>query len=443
MVFTTTLMRFVKPRFLLLALSIPAIGIGTAASQGLKPGDIPRVFQIVRDYMPKGQTLAAIAALEKEREALMKDPVEGSVFNDAYAILLTHVGDQDGALRLLFGEPLPDRDFADIPSHPLDRARREDAVPAIAREAKRRQIVMLNEWHHVPQHRAFGLEVARALRREGYRYLAVEELRAENAASLQSGGAPRANAGYSGEPLFADFLREAVRMGYKLVPYEVDVKELIAQKPEERDQFRDLGAARNIKARILDEDPKAKILVFCGGDHLLERPVAAGSSRTRLGLNLKTLTGIDPLTVEQMTRQYFQGRDAQIPFRYAERKGWVPRPTVFRTAPGALWVGGPFAGGADMQVFHPAPAQKHGRAAWLSMGGYRRPVSVDPSLRPREGRVLVQARRVGDPENAVPVDQFILRADSAVPSLMLPRGQYLLVVQDEQGNSRVIKQIRV
>jgi len=56
----------------------------------------------------------------------------------------------------------------------IEDAIAEDAIAAIVREAKNRQVVILNEAHHVPLHRAFAMKLARELRKIGYEYLACE-----------------------------------------------------------------------------------------------------------------------------------------------------------------------------------------------------------------------------------------------------------------------------
>src|SRR5476649_2307712 len=50
----------------------------------------------------------------------------------------------------------------------------EDAINAIVEEAGKHQIVILNEAHHIPMHRAFALRLARELHRIGYTWLACE-----------------------------------------------------------------------------------------------------------------------------------------------------------------------------------------------------------------------------------------------------------------------------
>jgi hypothetical protein len=410
------------------------------ASAQLKPGDQPRSFQIPKSYAQQGQYLAALAKLEASKEELEKDPVEKTVYPYVHALLLANLGLQERALAEAFGPRIPDAEFAKTTIHPLDAARRRDALKAIGEQATHTQVVVLNEWHHVPQHRAFALQVAKELWKRGYRFLAAEAL-TDKDEIVANAPFVRAGIGYTADPFFGDFLRQAKRMGFKLVPYEAPTAELIKQKPEDRNAFRDSSQAKNI-AKIFERDPQGKVFVYCGGDHVLETPTAvSGQTHTRMAGYLKQLTHIDPLTVDQMTEQYFNDVESQTPFRYAQRKGWVPRPTVFQTAPGKFWTGGPMASGVDMMVFHPAPSRRDGRPAWVAMDGYRQPFRLPAEARPKAGRLLATATVKGEPSDAVPMDLAIL-TPTETPALFLPRGEYVLRIQDEEGKTVFMRPIR-
>jgi hypothetical protein len=56
----------------------------------------------------------------------------------------------------------------------IEAAQGRPAIAEIVARAKRTRVVILDEDHLVPQDRAFGLQVARALRPLGYTFLAVE-----------------------------------------------------------------------------------------------------------------------------------------------------------------------------------------------------------------------------------------------------------------------------
>ena len=64
-----------------------------------------------------------------------------------------------------------------------------DAVAAILELADKHQVIMINEAHHVPLHRAFTLQLLEGLHRKGFRYFAAEALNAADK-TLQTRGYP-------------------------------------------------------------------------------------------------------------------------------------------------------------------------------------------------------------------------------------------------------------
>src|SRR5450830_1312481 len=122
--------------------------------------------------------------------------------------------------------PAKGADFK-VPAEQVADLRAADAVaaiPEIVRRAKETSIVILDENHLDPRGRAFGLEVARALRPLGYTVLAAEALKrdVEDAASrdrmakLVADGYPRQSSGYYlDDPVLADFIRQSLALGYR------------------------------------------------------------------------------------------------------------------------------------------------------------------------------------------------------------------------------------
>jgi hypothetical protein len=153
-----------------------------------------------------------------------------------------------------------------------------------------------------------------------------------------------------------------------------------------------------------------------------------------LAARLKRATGLDPLTIDQTAMmQGATEETSPAPWRFACQQDWLPSSMVFRRADGTYFTGGDYVGKVDMQVFHPVTTMVDGRASWLAMDGYREAVDVPTEWLPKSGRVLVQAFVASEGDDAVPMDQVVLRAGEPAPVLMLPSGAYRLVLQDEQG----------
>jgi hypothetical protein len=139
---------------------------------------------------------------------------------------------------------------------------------------------------------------------------------------------------------------------------------------------------------------------------------------------LKRLTGVDPFTVFAVTMGERSSRDEEHPvYRFAAAHGLVPRPTIFvDSVTGRTYGNESF----DAYMFWPRSALIDGRPDWLVKTLGRRPVRIPPALRQGLGLRLVQARREGDPADAIPVDQVLLGADGTAPGLMLPEGTFEL-----------------
>jgi hypothetical protein len=128
-----------------------------------------------------------------------------------------------------------------------------DAISAIVAEARKHQVVILNEAHHVPMHRAFAMRLARELRKVGYTWLACEAFGVD---PMVKGYVSDKTGYYTQEPVFTNFIRDAVAGGWKLVPYE-HIDDDGEQSFEQQVENRETGQARNLVERIFAKEPKA------------------------------------------------------------------------------------------------------------------------------------------------------------------------------------------
>ncbi len=318
----------------------------------------------------------------------------------------------------------------------LEASRGEPAIREIVRRARNTRIVILDENHLDPRGRAFGLEVARALRPLGYNVLAVEALKRvddddearRKMAQLRADGYPRQSSGYYlDDPVFADFIRQSLTLGYRTVTYEKiradyskDAK--VAQEQREQDQ------ADNIVDRAVRAFPDAKILIYAGEHHAAERPIAAeGGTLPMMAGFLKRATGIDPLTIDQagLSPVPMNRPDVDL-YKMAASKA-VHRSVVLM-AHGKPVTVGLLAGSVDLQVVHPRVRMAQGRPDWLA-GMARHPVSIPTALLPSSGMRLVQAFIALDGENAIPVDQVLVTHGKPAPMLLLPKARVRYAVQ--------------
>jgi len=195
----------------------------------------------------------------------------------------------------LYGEAV--RDFPlrnDLPKEltppEADTWQAVNGVDAIVALARNRRLVMVNEAHHDGHTRELTLLLLPRLRAAGFTYFAAEAIDKRDA-SLAERGYPITTSGseYIHEPLYGDIVREAIRLGYIIVPYEAD---------DATPQGRESGQARNLYEQVFARDPKAKLFVHAGYAHIDKQRGRIGAVKP-MAMQLSKLSGIDPLSIDQ------------------------------------------------------------------------------------------------------------------------------------------------
>jgi hypothetical protein len=299
----------------------------------------------------------------------------------------------------------------------------ESALQVIEREAKKTRIVVLGEEHHLPQTRSLYESLLRLLWRQGYRYLAAETF-TDKVMSPDFRSPDYQSGYYLLDPVFASAVRVAKDMGYKLVAY--DTKE---RGPSGDASFRDRTQAENIKARTLDLDPHAKVLILAGRGHASEETAQDGW--TPMASVLKRLTGINPLTVyaPRMSQRLTLEEEDPL-YRFATSRGLVSQPTIFVNQGAGRLLG---SDSFDAYIFWPRFKVEDGRPDWMVQTLGRRRTRIPPQLLRGRGMRLVQAFWEKDRATAIPVDQVIIDAPNDRKILMLPAGRFWLRTLDREG----------
>ncbi|HAV36644.1 MAG TPA: hypothetical protein DCX52_09860 [Massilia sp.] len=342
------------------------------------------------------------------------------------------VGDTDGA-HVAF-DALHRRERRHPPSTvgqmaQLENAEAEDAIAAIVREARTKRIVLINEAHHVPLHRAFAQRLAAELKKIGYSYLACETFNARGAqAANEKRYIGRTDGYYAAEPVFAGFVNAALVDGWKLVAYEHEGGHEIP--PAERMRMREEVQARNLVERIFAKDKDAKVLAFVGFGHLYKAPEPE-PKMVMMGEHLRRMTGLPTLHIDQTP--FFAHPDAadENPL-YAPLLAKYPSkdPIILRNKDGSYPIVLGLAGRVDMQVIHPRYPMQDGRPAWLATLAGRSAVPVPKHLLPASGRRVVKAIPAGAPPDAVPTDILLLEAGKPAPAFMLTKEKYRFETED-------------
>jgi hypothetical protein len=343
-------------------------------------------------------------------------------------------GDTDGAIAAYDAQhpadaaPLPDAaarvgELADV--------RAEDAIEAIVAQARTRRVVILNEAHHVPMHRAFAMRLAAALRRIGYAYLAAETFSGDDAGVPAPGQVTTATGFFTREPTFANFVNAALADGWKLVPYDVVKPPKPGQDWMESIRAREQGGADNLVERIFKKDKDAKVFIYAGYSHAFKSVPGATGDVDWMAERLRRATGLDILSVDQTEFYAHPDRAAEHPL-YAGLLAAFPAeaPFVLRAPDGRYAVPGLAQRRVDMQVIYPRYAAHDGRPDWLRTLAGRSPRPIPAALLPKQGRRIIKALRVDAVKEAVPADVVIVEAGKPAPVLMLPPGEFRFVCEE-------------
>ncbi len=302
-------------------------------------------------------------------------------------------------------------------------ARAVDAAEYVAEAAGAARIVMVNEAHHDASSRLLTVELLPLLYERGFRYLAAETFNVRDTA-LTARGYPVDSSGvYTRETTFAALVREAVRLGYTLVPYEIEHGDEPEDDTLTYQQRRDFEQARHLVERTVGADPDARVLVHAGYAHINEE---ATERWTPMAYYVRQRTGIDPFTVQQTALGEMSTPAYEHPaYRAADAAGLLgDSPVVIVDADGTPLA--PNDASVDLQVFRPRARDVGGRPAWLAQlpGRVRIEVDVPDCPQTCELAVLVP----GESAEAVPLDRVATTGGTA--TLYVPEDDVWIRLHD-------------
>lgn len=412
--------------------------------------ELPMPRSVYRKHIDANNYLAPILELKAREAEYLAAPAMRASYLETMTQLHALVGDYRAAYafeEIFLGDLEPLIKFRaqhakDITTSPLEDFKAISAFEAIKTAAGSHRIIIINEEHRVPAHRALTHRLLAALYAKGFRYFAAETLY-ESDADLNRRGYPVQKSGwYTADPVFGDVVRQALKLGFKVIPYEF-IPEKCQPEPDNPmycANLRETGQAQNLSDRIFKNDSKAKILVHAGRGHASKEPEKQGFAF--MARRLWEISGIEPFTIDQ---EHYSERknpiDERPLYRFSINKNLLlTEPTVFRSAEGkhfSDWEG------YDLRVFTPRAQYAKSRPDWLTLGGAaRKPQTLDLKklkLPTQKGvfsgnaPVLIQAFFQGESADAIPIDQIIFYPEKETPVLMLPKGNFNIRAMDEAG----------
>jgi hypothetical protein len=420
---------------------------------------LPNPYKIFGKYVKQNNYITPLFELKAMEDKYLASPIWKEPYLESMILLEGWVGNYDRAYA--YENTLYEtsrvykqiknslkNEIPDAGKSPLADYKTLNPLDAIENAAVNRQVIMINEEHHTPFHRAVTLQLLKRLYDKGFRYFALEALYIDDSrigtkedAELNNRGFPTHKTGYyTDDPVFADAIRTALKLGYKVVPYEAPA---ICEQGVDRNtcsERRERGQAQNIYDRILKDDPQAKILVHVGRSH--NSKFVSNDNSKFMASYFREITKIEPFTIDQL---HFSERlntaNEQPLYRYLTRNNLLQKPSVYQSADGSFY--NQTATGNDMVIFHPRMRYENGRATFLQMNGLRKAQKINlkkfklkanKNLFDSSEPVLIQAFYSRESEDAVPIDQIILYQNKEIPVLMLPSGSFRIRAMDKAGN---------
>lgn len=345
--------------------------------------------------------LLAQYAFMREAEARDRSATFRRAFGQYLSWYQSFVGDYPAALASF---PIAQRALPDDSPSPLDTPglSARPALEAIPQLARDRRIVLFNEAHHVPLTRSLTVQLLARLREEGFDYFAAETLDARDAGLATRGYPVDASGFYTEEPVYAEMVRTALKLGYEVVAYEAG-----ANTPS--GEPREAAQARNLYARVFAHDPRARLVVNAGYSHILKSGRHLGGRS--MAEYLQQFSGLPMLAVEQtMLIPHAAAGDDHPTYTAVMRRIQPKAPIVFVDARDRPWSLRP---GYDVSVFFPHSERVQGRPTWLRLGGLRRPFEVNGRVCRRRFPCLVEARYADEGADAIPADRLLLERPSS------------------------------
>ena len=323
-----------------------------------------------------------------------------------------------------------------------------DAAAAITALSSNHRIVLINEAHHDANTRVLTLALLPRLRALGFNYFAAEALSDEDP-ELMRRGYPIEQSGteYLHEPLYGDIIREAIRLGFIIVPYDSTAS----------GEAREIEQENNLYQKVFAKDPGARLFVHCGYAHIDKATGRLGDIKP-MAMGLKALTGFDPVSIDQtqflevMTDQtdaYHQLISAFHPTQpviLVNRKNGSP----WSAAPKLYDVSVILPLSVSLSSFGVASEDKHvgdlshlshdlvnardmHRPNWLTLSGDRSAISVSADLCRRHFPCIVEARYVDESDDAIAADRYVFFEPYTESKLYLRQGRYRLRVMDRDS----------
>lgn len=364
--------------------------------------------------------LSIILAAEKLFEKYKDDQQALQILSQYTSTYYSIVSDHSNALIAADANAsLPKEDSFDI-----EGFAESNAVEAIINLAKKTQIVMVNEAHHISQHRVLSIKLLEGLYSSGYRYLALEGL--SHAVYPYTGPLLDEHGYYTKEPVFSLFIKTAEELGFEIISYDGAGSTIEA---------RERLSAETLNSRIFAKNSQAKVFIHVGYAHINEE--------SWLAANLKTMLNIDPLTISQTKiREKSKATYEKRLYRSLSSKSNNKQPFVLINENNQIWSSAPLSW--DIDVIWPRTSYVKDKPNWMILGRTQQKIPITLCKEAYPCLVEVYSGSFAkdfDVEELTAADKTIKRSSESVSTVLLTHGVNTLFARDLDG--RLLNRIEI
>jgi hypothetical protein len=354
-----------------------------AQDQKLLLAELNKLNNEIRAESNEKSVLNKLLALQTLQNKYQNNPYANILFPQLIAEELSYLNMHVESIEAM-SEAKDDKENIDFNINDYTISSVENSLYRYFRNAN---IVMVNEAHHIDQHRVFTLNILEYMWEQGFRYLALESLSENFEEGVKDKYVTQEVGSYSKSAFMAMMILHARDLGFKLISYDY-------KKSDSSDQ-REENAARTIFDKVFKQDPNAKILIHCGYSHIDEE--------NKLASKLFSITGHDPVTINQTDlRESTKGKESPI-YTAISNKLTQSSPIVLLDKSQKPWSFKPNT--YDVNVIWPRMKKDNERQSWEKLNRKTKIIKANICV---NYPCMIEAFNTEEDAKALPQDRIVI-----------------------------------